>query len=238
MVKSRLSWIWIFFTLIFCLLPTTGRADTHTVTCKGKAYRYELYAPQAVTPLPAILLLHGAGDSPDAMMRAWFDLAKKEGIAIIAPELPRSVEFEEIAPRVFRCVVEDAKASVSLDTKRLYVFGNSMGGYLAYDAAAFDSDYFAAVGVHAMGISPEYDSILDKAVRKTPIAIYTGDRDPLVPLTNVRRTRDLLLKKGFPVQYMEIAGHAHNYYEVREKVNKDVWNFFRSHTLQQSGANK
>ena len=208
------------------------RAVATTVECEGEKFSYLFYAPEKVGPLPAILLLHGAGDSPEPMIRAWRELAKKEGIALIAPELPRRVEFEDTAPRVFRCVMEDAKHRGNLDSARLYVFGNSMGGYLAYDAAMFDSEYFAAVAVHAMGIAPEYDGILQKASRKTPLAIYMGDRDPLVSLANVRRTRDLLEKNGFSVHYVELKEHDHNYYYVADKVNPDAWAFFREKRLQ------
>ena len=219
--------------VVLCVVGAlAARAGATTVECEGRKFNYLFYAPEKAGPLPAILLLHGAGDSPGPMLRAWVGLAKKEGIALIAPELPRKAEFEEIAPRVFRCVAEDAKRLGSLDTARLYVFGNSMGGYLAYDAAMFDSEYFAAVAVHAMGIAPEYDGILQKASRKTPLAIYIGDRDPLVSLASVRRTRDLLEQNGFSVHYVELKGHDHNYYYVAEKVNADVWAFFREKRLR------
>ena len=199
------------------------------VSCEGQKSRYELFVPKAEGARPAILLLHGSGDSPRPMIEAWHSLAKNEGVVLIAPELPLTPGFEAIAPKVFRCEVEDAKQSAAIDAKRVYVFGNSMGGYLAYDAAAFDSDYFAGVAVHAMGIDPQYDGILDHAQRKLPIAIYIGAEDPLVSLTSVRRTRDLLLKRSFTVHYTELPRHDHNYYAVCDKVNRDAWQFFNDH---------
>ena len=218
--------------LLCAVSGLAARAGATTAECEGRKFNYLFYGPEKAGPLPAILLLHGAGDSPEPMLRAWVGLAKKEGIALIAPELPRKAEFEEIAPWVFRCVVEDAKRLGNLDSARLYVFGNSMGGYLAYDAAMFDSEYFAAVAVHAMGIAPEYDGILQKATRKIPLAIYIGDRDPLVSLANVHRTRDLLEHNGFVVHYVELKEHDHNYYYVAEKVNPDAWAFFREKRLR------
>jgi dienelactone hydrolase len=228
------SLVWLFLsTLAFALAAPLAAAkiESKRAVCEGKSFEYLLYRPAHSGPLPAVLLLHGAGDSARPMMDAWQSMAKKDGIVLIAPELPRKAEFEEMAPRVFHCVVLDAKQFAALDPKRLYVFGNSMGGYLAYDAAAFQSDYFAAVGVHAMGIDPHYDHILDNAKRKIPIAIYMGDRDPLVSLSNVRRTRALLEKNGFPVHYTELKNHDHNYYWVADKVNPDVWQFFSAQRL-------
>lgn len=209
-----------------------AKVSHRAATCEGKRYSYRLFIP--ITPSqksPAILLLHGAGDSPDPMIDEWKSLADGQAIVLVAPELPRTVEFEAVAPSVFHCVMEDAKSVASLDEKRLFVFGNSMGGYLAYDAAAFQSEYFAAVGVHAMGIDPQYDRILEQAKRKIPFIIYMGDHDPLVSLKNVRRTKDLLENRGFPVQYEELKGHDHNYYYVAKQVNAGVWQFFVTHSL-------
>ena len=107
-----------------------------------------------------------------------------------------------------------------------------MGGYLGFDTAMYDSEYFAAAAIHGSDIADDYVSILDKAKRKIPIAIYIGDSDQYSPLAHVRKTRDLLNKDGFPVHYVEIVGHDHNYYEVAEKVNKDAWKFFEGEKLK------
>jgi|HubBroStandDraft_6_1064221.scaffolds.fasta_scaffold846169_2 hypothetical protein len=64
------------------------------------------------------------------MLAAWKPLAKKEGITRIAPALPRIAAFKEVAPEVFRTIVEEAKKIVPLDSRRFYSFGHSMGGYL------------------------------------------------------------------------------------------------------------
>jgi dienelactone hydrolase len=216
------------------LAPITVHASdiaSKKCQCDGVKYRYLLFTPAHDQPLPAILLLHGAGDLPDPMIDAWKKLAKKENIVLIAPELPRDLKFEPIAPGVFHCIVEDAKHAASIDPKRLYVFGNSMGGYLTYDAAMLDSQFYAAAAVHAMMISPEYDGIVEKATRKIPIAIFIGTQDQLVPLADVRRTRDLLLKGKFPLHYVELKQHDHNYYAISDQINADAWNFFKAQEL-------
>jgi dipeptidyl aminopeptidase/acylaminoacyl peptidase len=218
---------------IFLLFTVAvGLADCHAsdvsslaLPCAGAKFTYLLFIPDRTQPLPAILLLHGAGDQASDFLGAWKSFAKKQKIVLIAPELPRDPKFEDMAPEVFRCMVDDAKKRSAIDPDRVYVFGNSMGGYLAYDAAMFDSEYFAAVAVHAMGIADEYAGILKHAKRKTPIAIYIGDQDPLVPVAKVRATRDLLEKAGFPVQYVEVKGHDHNFYALTNQVTEAAWKF-------------
>jgi poly(3-hydroxybutyrate) depolymerase len=228
-------------TIIFCVALASisflssslreSEVASKKIACGGTKYRYLLFAPTSEKAVPAVLLLHGAGDTPEPMVDAWKKLAQKEHIALIAPELPRDPKFEPVAPDVFHCIVEDAKHAAQLDASRIYVFGNSMGGYLAYDAAMFGSQYFAAAAIHAMMISPEYDFIVEKAARKIPVAIYIGDEDQFVPIAGVRRTRDLLSQRKFPVHYVELKHHDHNYYATSDKINEDAWTFLKAAQL-------
>jgi hypothetical protein len=79
------------------------------------------------------MLLHGAGDRAANMLDAWKRFTEKQKIVRLAPEPLRDAKFEDAAPGVFRCIVEDAKHFVASDARRVYRLGNSMGGYLAYD---------------------------------------------------------------------------------------------------------
>ena len=212
-----------------------GRVLHEGVSCGGVSYRYVLFVPEGKSAgearLPAVVVLHGAGDSPDPMVAAWMPLAKQEGVVLIAPELPRVASFEALAPAVFVCMVEASKRLVRLDAQRIYLFGNSMGGYLAYDAGLLRSDYFAAMAVHAMGIDPEYAGLVKQAVRKIPVAMYCGVNDTLVPVARARATRTLLQREGFSVHYVEIEGHDHNYYALSDDVNRDAWAFMKEKHL-------
>jgi predicted esterase len=202
-----------------------------SVECDGVSYRYLLESPEGNRPKPAILLLHGSGDDGSGLFHMWRQFALVNGIVLIAPKVPRALAFETIAPAVFRCVAEDARGVAKIDPKRIYVVGHSMGGYLAYDAAMFQSEYFAAVVVHAAAIGEEYTGILGEARRKIPIAIFIGDRDQLVPIESVRRTRDLLTRAGFPVEYEELKGHDHFYEGLVDQINREAWKFLEAHPL-------
>jgi dienelactone hydrolase len=165
------------------------------------------------------------------MMSVWKSLAAREHVVLIAPQLPRDLAFEPLAPSVFRCVVADAEQVVSVDKQRVYLFGYSMGGYLAFDGAMFDSDLFAAAGVYAAAINPDYYAIVDSAQRKIPIAIYIGDHDPYFPIAQARGTRTLLEGHGFPVRYTELPGQNHAYAPVSDRVNDDAWAYLSTFRL-------
>ena len=222
----------------------SSRVNSRTASCEGGITQVYLYfSPDGKNRdvqkkekgdlLPAVVLLHGAGDGAANMVDAWKPLARKEKIILLAPELPRDPKFEDAAPRIFRCVVEDARKvqALGIDPQRVYLFGNSMGGYLAFDGAMFESQYFAGVVVHADRIADDYTGIVARAVRKTPIAIYIGDRDQFFSVERVRQTRDLLLKSGFPVHYVEMANHDHNYYARADEINADAWKFMQESIL-------
>src|SRR5208283_119617 len=219
-------------------VPALGAAadsiqSSRTAHCGGSEQTYILSTPlpNKDQPLPTVVLLHGAGDKALNMLDAWKHFAAKHKIVLLAPDLPRDPKFEDAAPQIFRCVVEDAKQQVPIDPARVYLFGNSMGGYLAYDAAMFESEYFAAIAVHAMRIADDYAWIVTRARRKTPIAVYIGDHDQFFSQDNVRKTRNLLRKAGFPVHYVELENHDHNYYALSDEINEDAWGFLKGNSL-------
>jgi poly(3-hydroxybutyrate) depolymerase len=222
------------FALSVTSLAIASDFTRQTIRCDERNIEYFVYVPpDAKGLLPVLLLLHGAGDQAENFAQAWKSKAKKKQIVLIAPQLPRDTTLESHIPKILPCLVDDVGKNrrASLDPHRIYVFGYSMGGYLAYDAALLDSDYFAAVAVHAMGIADEYIPIIDRATRKIPIAISIGDNDQMVSLAQVRKTRDVLRKKGFPVDYKEIFNHTHNYYEIADTINDDVWHFLEGYRL-------
>ena len=230
-----LALIWIALAAIH---GSASDVSSKTIRCEDREFRYLLFAPAAKTPLPAILLLHGAGDHAENQIEPWKRLAKTEGIVLIAPELPRDPNLEDVAMKVFHCIVEDAKQRAALDSRRIYLFGNSAGGYLAYDGATLESEYFAAAAVHGMVIADDYAWIVKKARRKTPIAIYIGDGDQFWSLARVRKTRDLLEKEGFPLHYVELKHHDHNYYALADKINADAWDFLQEYKLPEATPTK
>src|SRR5487761_2599433 len=227
----------VFRLCALALLPgaaASGQVSQDTFKFHDSAYRYSVFTPEdlsASEQLPALLLLHGAGGRGIDMLNAWKELAGLERIILVAPDFPLDARFETTIPRLFPALMDAVKRERHFNPRRVYVFGYSAGGYCAYDAATLASTYFAAAGVFAMVISPEYDNIVLQAKRKTPIAIYIGDRDPNFTLSQTRRTRDLLLANQFPVHYVELPRRDHSYGAVSAQVNADAWKFMSKYSL-------
>jgi len=211
-------------------------APPGTIQFQGNQYPYSVFVPSTYNQtqsLPAILLVHGGGGNGPDFMKLWQGFAEKNGIILVAPTLPLGAALEALVPQLFRALMDLVKTQWNVDSRRIYVFGYSAGGYSTFDAAMLDSTYFAAAGVFAAIITPDYYWIVPKAQRKTPIAIYIGDHDQFFSLAQTRATRDLLLANGFPVHYVEIANQDHNYAAVSAWVNQDVWTFMSQYSLPQ-----
>jgi poly(3-hydroxybutyrate) depolymerase len=160
------------FAFAFSLPALASDLPRHTLNCDGRDMEYVVYVPaNPAGPLPVLMLLHGAGDHAENFIRAWKSFAQKKQIVLIAPQLPRERSLEGHIHKILPCLVAEVGKQTGIDSHRIYLFGYSMGGYLAYDGALLDSDYFAAAAIHAMGIDDDYLSIVQRATRKIPIAI-------------------------------------------------------------------
>jgi len=113
----------------------------------------------------------------------------------------------------------------------LYLFGHSAGALHGLAMAVLESEYFAAVVVHAGTLPDSVLPFVGHAPRKTPIAIWVGTNDPLFPVHAVRATQTTLNKQGFAAVLTEIPGHTHNYYNRAPDINRQAWQFLAKQRL-------
>lgn len=212
--------------------------EKKTITSGGRERTYYLLVPESVTkehPAPLIVMLHGSGRRGNLLLEHWKSLAEKEGIVLAGPDSldPRAWNPPVDKPELLRDVVDDVKAIAPIDDQRVYLFGHSAGARYALLLGLLESEYFAAVFVHAGALQPDAESLLKLATRKMPFAIAVGTRDSLFPLADVRATRDLLERGGFAVELTEIPNHDHNYYEISKSINDTAWKFLKPRSLGQ-----
>lgn len=211
--------------------PQVSGLAQRQVQFQKTVYPFYVFVPSSFNgthPLPAVFLIHGAGGNGPDLIQVWKNIAEQNGIILVGPTLPLGGTFETaVAPQLYPMIMDAVRSEWDVDTRRIYLFGVSAGGYTVFDVCMFDSQYFAAGGVFAAVITPDYDWILQRATRKTPIAIYIGDRDKFFTVAQAQRTHDVLAANGFPVQLTIFPNLNHNYGAVADTVNADAWNFFR-----------
>jgi predicted peptidase len=94
----------------------------------------------------------------------------------------------------------------SIDPKRIYLTGLSMGGYGTWDLLARQPKLFAA-GVPVCGGGDE--STAEK-IAQVPIWVFHGDKDNAVPVARSRTMVEALKKAGGHPKYTEYPGVGHN----------------------------
>jgi polyhydroxybutyrate depolymerase len=217
--------------------PQVSGLAQRQATYQQTAYPFYVFVPSSYDgsrALPAVLLIHGSGGNGPGMVGAWQSFAEKNAIVLVAPTLPLGGTFETtVAPKLYPIIMDAVRGEWKVDARRIYLFGVSAGGYTVFDAGMLDSQYFAAGGVFAAVITPDYDWILQQATRKTPFATYIGDHDEFFTVAQAQRTRDVLQANGFPARLLIFPNLDHNYGAVADQVNSDVWSFFSQYPLPQ-----
>lgn len=231
-------------TLALCVatlvIPVAGsaadRTTRETFISGGQTRTYYLLVPAAAKkarPAPLLVLLHGSGRDGRSLLEKWESLAKKEGIVLVGPNAlsPEGWRIPEDGPGFLYDLIEMLALQLDIDSRRVYLFGHSAGAGHALAMAVLESEYLAAVAVHAGAMHESMFPLIEGAARKTPIGMWVGTRDTLFPVAVVRATRNALTAKGFAPELTEISGHTHWYYDRAPQINRDAWAFLRQHLL-------
>ncbi|HEX8719080.1 MAG TPA: alpha/beta fold hydrolase [Pyrinomonadaceae bacterium] len=212
-----------------------GKVSKEALESQGRRRTYYLLAPPSLkAPAPLVVLLHGSGHNGMSLVEKWKGLAEGEGFVIAGPDSadPRGWGMPQDGPDFIRDLVEAVRQKHAVDPRRVYLFGHSAGAVFALGLALMESEYFAAAAVHAGSWRTRSEFAVTRyARRKTPLAIFVGDRDQFFPLDSVRSTESALKGQGFDVRVTVLKGHTHWYYDVADRVNRDAWDFLKARRL-------
>jgi predicted esterase len=227
--------------LLILLLPASGAADEkiskEKFESQGKQRTYYLFVPdsaKSASSVSLVVLLHGSGRNGLSLVEKWKEVASKEGFIIVGPDASNgeSWRMPEDAPEFIHELVEMLITKYSVEPHHIYLFGHSAGAVLALNLAMLESEYFAAVAVHAGAWRTQQEiSVVDQAKRKTPLKIIVGDQDNFFPLAAVKATESILKEGGFPIDVAIMKGHNHWYYDLAPDINRTAWEFLKQNSL-------
>ena len=192
---------------------------------------YYLFVPGSIAPdmpVPVLLLLHGSYSTPLDVLPQWTEVAERAGIILVAPKsfADYGWRIHDDTPALMRDIVDDLAARRPIDRRRLYLFGHSAGGVHALTLALLESQYFAAVAVHAAAWTQrDYFNVIPVARRKIPLWMTIGEQDRYFTLKDASATEAALHAAGFPVTLTIIKGHDHSYTVEAPAVNRAAWEF-------------
>jgi predicted peptidase len=214
----------------------TGFLD-RTITVAGTEYKYQVFVPDNWTKKkkwPVILFLHGAGERGDdgliqtevgigTAIRRYRD---RFPAVVVMPQCRKDVWWADSMADVAMAALEAAQKEFHGDASRIYLTGLSMGGYGTWYLAGKYPGKFAAIAPICGGIlvpdkaraqAPDdnapYVEAAKKIGGKTPVWIFHGGDDPVVPVTESRRMAEAMKAMGGEVHYTEYPGVGHNSWE-------------------------
>ncbi|HEY4369846.1 MAG TPA: PHB depolymerase family esterase [Steroidobacteraceae bacterium] len=216
--------------------PQQLAALEKTFESQGAQRTYYEFAPAltAEHAAPLLVVLHGSGGRGNGIIKPWLALAAQQEFVIVAPNSTdiRFWKLHDDSPAMFRDLVLAVAAAHAIDTRRIYLFGQSAGAVYALTLSALESEFFAATAIHAGAWRERREfEALRFAKRKIPIAIFVGNRDPFFSVGSVRQTEAALKQAGHPVLITIIARHDHDYLDVADQVNPAAWDFMQGVSL-------
>ena len=200
---------------------------------QSPAMPYRLFIPKGYEQsqkYPLILWLHGAGSVGKDNLKQISGASRlgthiwttpenqaKHPAFVVAPQCPQNAgcwdDGRTNEPgRYLLAVVKILNAlqtEFSIDSARIYVAGQSMGGYGTWDLITKRPDLFAA----AIPLCGGGNAALAAAVRRMPIWAFHGDADPTVPVGLSRRMIAAIEQAGGHPRYTEYKGVGHNVWE-------------------------
>jgi len=188
----------------------------------GKSMRYRLFKPTPLAPTntyPLTVFLHGGG-----ARRSFGDLLKCASpvfafgpARLVAPaEQARHPAFvlvpwsggrdwDDENTRLIVVLLDTLRLELPIDPKRLYVTGQSMGGYGTWRMITRHPDLFAA-GVPVCGGG---DPAAAPKAKDVSVWAFHGAADGIVPVSETRRIIDALLRAGSKPIYWEYESGTH-----------------------------
>ena len=214
----------------------TGNLDRND-SVAGTEYRYQVFVPANWTKKqkwPVVLFLHGAGErADDGLIQTEVGIGTairrhrdRFPAIVVMPQCRKDVFWADSMADVAMAALAAARKEFNGDATRIYLTGLSMGGYGTWYLAGKYPGKFAAIAPICGGIlvpdkareqSPDDNSPYKEAAKKigsqTPVWIFHGGDDPVVPVTESRRMNDAMKTLGGEVHYTEYPGVGHNSWE-------------------------
>ncbi len=210
----------LFTSAALLLVLTTGSAcaaglATHSLTVDGRTRSYNVYVPSGHNgqrPLPAVVMLHGAGATGTGVIAetAWSEKAEQQGFIAVFPDAVRAAPSAPPGfltnPQLWNdgsgrgqsllngiddvkfldLLLTDLAKKYAIDKQAVFLTGFSNGASLAFRAAALLPGRVAAIAP----VAGPYWPLPSAPARRphVPTLFIVGTADPFNPLDGGRIT--------------------------------------------------
>ncbi len=194
----------------------------------GVKLPYRLYVPVAAErdqALPLILYLHGSGGAGTDNQKqisggntlgthVWTEPAMQERhpAFVLAPQIPEDSKWhsstEQPSPHVAAVfeLLDELRSELRIDPSRVYVVGQSLGGFGVWDVVSRRPDVFAA----AVPLCGGGDTKRILSARDVAVWAFHGATDATVPVSRSREMVSALRTVNSSVRYTEYPDVGHD----------------------------
>ena len=171
-------------------------------------------------PVPLVLGFHGGGDSSMYLtfVAGWWEICHRYGFLFVSVENHQNVTATEAVE-----IVEDLKKKYSIDEKRIYATGFSMGAGKTWDCATQYPEVFAGI-MPASALFPVYNSffggpVTTKINKEIPVPVfYSGGELSHVP--ELPRQADSALER---IVYVAEVNRLKKPFGTVDFKNQEAW---------------
>ena len=187
-----------------------------TMTVGGKKLAYSVYVPREYTPSkkwPLIIFLHGRGErGSDGLVQTDVGIGhairknpERFPCIVAMPQCPADSGWNDRHDVIDETLAQSLSA-FSINERRIYLTGLSMGGYGTWSYGAAHPERFAAL----MPICGGGKTTDAPALAKVPIRVFHGGADSVVNPEASRAMVEAVKKAGGDIGYTEYPGVNHN----------------------------
>jgi predicted peptidase len=186
---------------------------------------------------PLLLFLHGRGERGNDL-----NLIKEYGIPqqvemwedtpfiAVSPQCPTDSDWEALTDTLI-AFLDELTANYAVDPQRIYLTGLSMGGRGSWRLAVFQPERFAAIAP-VCGRIPDLPEFFDRLswLKHTPIWVFHGAQDPVVPIENSERIVAALRAVDGNVRFTVYPEADHDSW-TPTYANPELYSWFLQHSL-------
>jgi alkaline phosphatase D len=195
---------------------------------------YRLYSPPLKSKedrLPLVIFLHGVGargdDNQIQLAKTGFlelinqsGFPKKHPCFILAPQCAESANWSAQNGDALTGLIEQLVLDNQIDTNRIYITGQSMGGFGTWEAIRRDPKRFAAAAPICGGGDPD----MSASFVHIPVWAFHGADDQVVKPEKSREMIESLKNAGGSPRYTELKGVGHASW-VNAYGAPDLWDW-------------
>jgi predicted peptidase len=187
---------------------------------------YRLFVPpdyDKSKAYPMVMWLHGAGGAGtdnlaqivEDQMNGTHTWTKPQNLAkyptfVLVPQSPTnwvSAGLDRLSPEMMLVleIIDTVKSEFNIDTRRIYIAGQSDGGVGTWNVITQRPNLFAA----AVPLCGGGDPSLARRIAKMPVWAFHGGRDEIIPVVESRKMIAAMRKADGHPRYTEYRGVGH-----------------------------